>query len=68
MAKINKYIYVYVLQGHYGQLHGWKDLTASENISEVVQNRKEYRENEGGTYRIINRREPNPECTAKAAA
>lgn len=52
----NKYEYLFVLQGNYGQ--GWEDLCAAESEKEVRQNRKEYRENEGGNYRIIKRREP----------
>lgn len=56
MNKTNKYEYLFVLQGNYGQ--GWEDLCASESSMEVRQNRKEYRENEGGNYRIIQRREP----------
>lgn len=56
MKRLNKYTYLFVLQGHYGQ--GWEDLCASENRREVRENRKDYRENEGGTYRIIQRREP----------
>jgi len=55
----NKYCYLYVLQGDYGYGHGWEDLTASERYREVRQNLREYRENEGGTYRIIQRRELN---------
>jgi len=55
MTKTNKYEYLFVLQGNYGQ--GWEDLCASESSNEVRQNRKEYRENEGGNYRIIQRRE-----------
>lgn len=54
--KKNKYVYLYILQGHYG-FHGWEDLTASEQRKEVAQNLKEYRENEGGRYRIVQRRE-----------
>jgi hypothetical protein len=50
MNKTNKYEYLFVLQGNYGQ--GWEDLCASESSTEVRQNRKEYRENEGGNYRI----------------
>ena len=55
MNKTKKYDYLFVLQGNYGQ--GWEDLCASESSTEVRQNRKEYRENEGGNYRIIQRRE-----------
>ena len=56
--KTNKYIYLNVLQGNYG--YGWDDLTASESYKEIKQNLKAYRENEGGLYRIIERREINP--------
>ena len=57
--RINKFLYLYVLQGHY--LFGWEDLTESENRAEVRANLKEYRENAAGDYRIIKRTEPNPE-------
>ena len=56
--KTNKYIYLNVLQGNYG--YGWDDLTASESYVEVKKDLKAYRENEGGLYRIIKRREINP--------
>lgn len=56
--KTNKYIYLNVLQGKYG--YSWDDLTASESYSEVKKDLKDYRENEGGLYRIIKRREINP--------
>jgi len=55
--KANKYTYLFILQGNYG--FGWEDLTASERRREVSDNMKEYRENEGGHYRIIERRELN---------
>jgi len=57
--RINKFLYLYVLQGFYGQ--GWEDLTASENRAEVRDNLKDYRDNERGAYRIIKRTEANPE-------
>lgn len=50
----NKYIYLYVLQGEYG--FGFEDLTSSENYCEVREDLKAYRLNEGGNYRIIQRR------------
>ena len=59
MKKQNKYIYLNVLQGNYG--YGWADLTASESYIEVKRNLKDYRQNEGGNYRIIKRRELNGE-------
>lgn len=57
--KKNKYQYLHVLQGNYGYGHGWEDLCASEDYREIKANLKEYRENEGGSYRIIKRRELN---------
>lgn len=63
--KTKKYTYLYVLQGNYG-CHGWEDLTAEEKSKSdycskawkaIKQTRQEYRINEGGNYRIINRRE-----------
>lgn len=64
MTRINKYNYLRVLQGNYGA-HGWEDLTAADDTpvgrKEVRDNLKDYRSNEGGHYRIISRREPNPE-------
>ena len=57
MCKMNKYNYIFVLQGNYGQ--GYEDLTAEESFKAIRDRLKEYRENEGGSYRIINRRELN---------
>lgn len=54
---MNKYTYLWVLQGCYG--FGWEDLTCEELFTEIRARLKEYRENEGGRYRIINRRELN---------
>jgi hypothetical protein len=61
----NKYEYFHVLQGQYG--HGWEDLAAG-TFREMRQNRKEYRDNEGGSYRIIKRRELNPAYKGLGAA
>lgn len=52
---MRKYDYLWVLQGRYA--HGWEDLTTSESRKAMVEDRNAYRENEGGTYRIIQRRE-----------
>lgn len=54
--KPTKYEYMYVLQGNYGYGDGWEDLVAEESLHEIKQRKKEYRENEGGNYRVINRR------------
>ena len=56
MKKKNKYQYLFILQGNYGYGHGFEDLTASESYSEVKAELKDYRINEGGRYRIIQRR------------
>lgn len=59
-TKRNKYEYLYVLQGHYSG-GGWADLTAAPKTAagrrEVRADLRAYRENEGGAYRIIKRRE-----------
>ncbi len=57
--KPNKYTYLWVLQGDYGYGHGWEDLCASEAKKEVKDDLRAYEENEGGCYRIIQRREKN---------
>ena len=46
----------YVLQGNYGYGQGWEDLTAEKTSADIRQRFKEYRENEGGDYRIVKRR------------
>tara|TARA_R100001377_G_scaffold84345_1_gene67691 strand:- start:1353 stop:1586 length:234 start_codon:yes stop_codon:yes gene_type:complete len=61
----NKYLYLKVLQADYGYGHGWEDLSAEDlhilgARKRIKQTRREYRENEGGSYRIIERREKNP--------
>ena len=46
--------YKYAVQGNYGA-HGWEDLTTESTRKEAQAQVKVYRENEGGTYRIIRR-------------
>ena len=58
--KKNKYNYLYILQGFY--FGRWEDLTATNKkdataYREIKADKKAYQENEGGTYRIIERRE-----------
>lgn len=43
----------FVLQGNYR--HGWDDLCSEATRREAVAQMKCYRENEGGTYRIVRR-------------
>lgn len=62
LANAGKYDYLYVLQGNYGHGHGWEDLSAEDKavpgaFKRIKQTLKEYRENEGGHYRIVERRE-----------
>jgi hypothetical protein len=53
--------YLYVLQGNYG--YGWSDLTYEDKadggkaqaFKRIRQTMKEYRENERGRYKIIER-------------
>jgi hypothetical protein len=61
--RVTKYEYLLVLQGYYGQ--GWEDLTAVEKKGsgfdgdanrEIKALLKNYRDNERGTYRVINRK------------
>ena len=43
----------FILQGNYGQ--GWEDLTAESSRREINVRLREYRENEGKTYRVVSR-------------
>ena len=62
---MNKYIYLWVLQGNYHYGTGWEDLTAG-TYSEMRQNKKDYEINEQPymrvSYRLVQRREPNQEA------
>lgn len=67
--KANKYAYLFVLQGLYA--HGWEDLCATDKRErdawkQIKTHRQEYRENEGGRYRIIERREVNSNAQENA--
>jgi hypothetical protein len=46
--------YTWTLQGAYGC--GWEDLTSEDSYREIMARRREYADNEGGTYRIIKRK------------
>lgn len=62
-----KYSYIVVLQGNYGC--GFEDLCAAADTvagrKEIKANLRDYRQNEGGFYRIISRRvlKEIDECT-----
>jgi len=64
MRKTNKYIYLYIIQGNYGD--GWEDLTAEEEYREARARLREYYEDEPRTLlQIIKRRELNPKYEFK---
>jgi len=46
--------YYWVLQGDYG--HGWEDITAENSHDAIHAQRRTYVANEGGTYRIVKRK------------
>ena len=48
-------IWLYVLQGKYAA--GWEDIDASYDLPEIRMNHKAYIQNEGGTYRVVRRKE-----------
>ncbi len=65
----NKYLYLYVVQGNYGGMHGWEDLDESDTYREALYNLHEYRISSGpAPHRIIQRREPNPAYFSKQMA
>ena len=50
--------YEYVVQGHYGDEHGWEDVCAEESRTEAAERLREYNENEPQyRHRVIKRRE-----------
>ena len=65
----NKYLYLWVVQGNYGYGHGWEDIGGGDTYKEARADLKDYRQNAPEyTYRIIQRREPNPEAAQKHGA
>lgn len=64
MKRINKFIYLWVIQGRYPGPYGWEDVAASECYKEARADLKAYRENEPQyPHRMIRRCEPNPNYT-----
>ena len=62
MKRVNKYLYLYIVQGYYDPLHGWEDLTAEDTYTGAKHRLAEYRANEPGyPHRLIQRRESNSE-------
>lgn len=61
MARINKYIYYYVIQGNYGY-YGFEDACFETDYKEARKRLKEHRENMPKyAHRLIKRRELNEE-------
>lgn len=61
MPRQNKYAYLLVLQGNYGQ--GWEDLTAEiksrDGLRRIRNDKKAYTENAPCPLRIVERRQLN---------
>jgi hypothetical protein len=67
MKKINKYLYLHVIQGYYGSQYGWEDIDQSESRKEARVNYKLYcQEEKGYQHRMMERRELNPAYTQHA--
>lgn len=46
----------YVIQGYYGLLYGWEDVTAAETLAEAQGYLKDYQDNEKGVpFRLVKR-------------
>lgn len=57
--KVNKYLYLWVVQSYWG--YGWEDVNAEDNERDGRRSLREYRENEPQVaHRLIQRRELNP--------
>ncbi len=52
---MNNVTWLFVLQGKYAG--GWEDIDASYDLPEIRMNHKAYIHNEGGTYRVVRRKE-----------
>jgi len=62
MKRIPKTIKEYVIQGNYGW--GWDDENFETNARDASRSLREYRANGPGSYRLIERRSPNPDYVA----
>lgn len=61
MKKVNKWLYLYIIQGHYGD-YGWEDVNTEETLKDARRSLREYNENEPQyPHRRIRRRELNLE-------
>jgi hypothetical protein len=63
--RINKYLYMFVVQCYYASQYGYEDVTEADNYKEGKQYLKDYRINEPEySHRMIKRRVLNPEYKA----
>ena len=59
--RVNKYLYVKVVQGDYLFGHGWEDLSVCDTHWDAVRDLREYNAcGHACSLRIISRRIPNP--------
>ena len=56
MAYIRKTRDEWQLQGNYGYGDGWECLCAEDSRKDAICRLREYRENEGGNYRVVCKR------------
>lgn len=54
MKTLTKYVYEWVVQGHYG--NGWEDLTTETGYREGIARLREYNTNEMRPHRLVRRR------------
>ncbi len=52
----NKYDYLYIVQGKYGDTYRWEDLTAADSRKEARRDLRDYDLNDPYPHRIIQRR------------
>jgi hypothetical protein len=67
MKKVNKYLYLHVVQGYYTPECGWEDLCQSDVRRVAHDDLVAYRKNcPEYPHRMIYRREPNPDWESGA--
>lgn len=62
--RVNKYVYLYVIQGNSG--YGWEDECFEENFADAKRTIKDYHANCNWPFRIIRRRCGNPAYSTNA--
>lgn len=56
MSNEERVFCVYVVQGYYGALHGWEDVTEADTLAEAQGYLKDYRANEAVPFRLKKRK------------